>query len=770
MANSDGDINIKTKINTDDVEKGLNDLKNKLTKATGTNIIKGVAGLGAAFAGVTMAVKGAAKAINETTKAYEIQKKAETQLEAAARNNPYLNSKSVANLKTYAGELQKIGTIGDEVLIPQMAQLASAGRTEAEIQQIMAAALDVSASGMMSLDAAVTQLNASYSGNVGMLGRQISELKNLTAEELKSGKAVEIIAEKFKGVSKSVTEATGSSEQLANAWGDLKEEIGASFEKPVSSMRKFFTELISGWADAKKARREYENAKENIESGDASSNDFEIAIKNEQEALDYYKAEVDRFLELLNNEELLQEKIQESRGYTSRSTYQTALSNAQKGYERQLQKVQELNKELDKQRQKEKAVADEAARAAAEEEKKATAAARNSAAQDIIDANKKALDTQLDRMRIEAELKGEEIDKQAVLNALMASYIDLVTTSPLVTENNPYSKKRLKELEEYAAGVEKVDENYDDLIKTIKEFLGDGNESPLSDSIQTTIDQLREEQKALAENSKEWEKNAQKIADLEELKTKVLKKETAQRAEEITAEVAGYVSQFSDIVNSITETIGSATKAQNEKELSDISKQYTDGLISYEEYCDKKTDIARKQANDEYKLNMWNWSASILQATANIAEGVSKAIAKGGAEGFITGALVSAAGAAQIASIVAARPQRPSFFGGGFVGGMNGATMGGDNTTANLRNGELVLNAAQQAQLWSVANGGGRGGMSLKVSIINNMGDSASVQSQLTSDGLRVTVDRLVNASMKEGRYNQSLAEVENSKTGVSYL
>lgn len=82
----------------------------------------------------------------------------------------------------------------------------------------------------------------------------------------------------------------------------------------------------------------------------------------------------------------------------------------------------------------------------------------------------------------------------------------------------------------------------------------------------------------------------------------------------------------------------------------------------------------------------------------------------------------------------------------------------------------MVLNAMQQANLWKAANGAGSGGVSLNVDINNNMANEAKVSTQMTQNGLRVTIDRLVNAGMKEGHYNQSLAEIENNKTGVSYL
>ena len=49
-----------------------------------------------------------------------------------------------------------------------------------------------------------------------------------------------------------------------------------------------------------------------------------------------------------------------------------------------------------------------------------------------------------------------------------------------------------------------------------------------------------------------------------------------------------------------------------------------------------------------------------------------------------------------------------SFAGGGVVGNMfSGASMGQDNTYIHARNGEMILNAEQQRQLWEIANNRG---------------------------------------------------------------
>ena len=160
---------------------GLNRLNGAITNAA-----KSFGAVGVAAGAAIGVIKKANDAIKETTTLYKAQATAERALEVAAKNNPYLNDTSVIQLKNYASELQAVSTVGDEQLLPMMAQLAVAGRNQAEIQDIMSAALDVSASGMMSLDAAVTALNKTYSGTAGQLGNQITAIKSLTKEELQS--------------------------------------------------------------------------------------------------------------------------------------------------------------------------------------------------------------------------------------------------------------------------------------------------------------------------------------------------------------------------------------------------------------------------------------------------------------------------------------------------------------------------------------------------------------------------------------------------------
>ncbi|MCP3683793.1 MAG: tape measure protein [bacterium] len=69
--------------------------------------------------------------------------------------------------------------------------------------------------------------------------------------------------------------------------------------------------------------------------------------------------------------------------------------------------------------------------------------------------------------------------------------------------------------------------------------------------------------------------------------------------------------------------------------------------------------------------------------------------------------------------------------GGSFAsGGVVGATMGADNTQINAREGEMVLNADQQGELFDVAQGGGAGG---DLNIAVNIDGQAMMSSTITN-------------------------------------
>ena len=789
---ADGEIKINTSLDTSGLDKGIKDLNTKLDSAgksldNGTKKSKTLGetlggiktGALAATAGVTAVAAGLKKtidALNECERAYQVQRKAEQALRVAADNNPYLNGESVYNLRNFASELQKMSEVGDEVSLSVMSQLAATGRSEEQIKAIMSAAVDMAAVTGDSLESAATKLNATLQGNAGVLGRQIQSINGLTTAELESGRAIELVAQQYKGSAKEMADKTV---QLKNAWGDYKETIGKGWAELTKPLKNYFAELIQGWADARKAKQDYDDAVEKIEKGGAGIEDLQTAIEYNTDLTKRWDEAVE---ELAQKYGKTTEQVKE--GFFAFAQYDNKYADLLSYSREEIADLKQSTKILENKlniKKQEEQSAKETADAAEREAAAAKAAAdarkkRNEDAAEYIKNNEKSLKEQIAAMELQAKLTGEEIDVQAVYNAYLQSYIDLVTKSNgLVTEANGAATKRLalleqwKEKAEAAANEEErlaAAEELQNILQSISKEDGYFNEYEKKN---TELDEYK--------NKVEQWANDEIIT--EQQKTDALLKideAYAQNKRElwqsVTEDINKYTNDTVSIMNDAAELMLQSVQNQTELELAALEEKYEKGEIAEEEYYAKQKEIKKKAAQDEYKIAMFQWTASILAATANIAEGVSKAIAQGGTAGLITGALVGAAGAVQIASIIASKPIPPSFATGGVIGGMNGASMGGDNTYIHARRGEMILNASQQRSLWDKLNGqyARENGLNLTVNNTQAGRVDTQIQQQPNGDLLLNIVDKHINKGFADGSYDAGFAAMNSRQEGVRII
>lgn len=851
MAN-DGEVNIGTKVDESGLDKGLRSVKNKvdnLSKDTkGLNALKtafnetggAAAGFisklgsvassgGGAAAAITAAVVAAKKYIEtlkEANEAYKVQEKAEKALSKAAENNPYLNDEGVERLKDFAGEIQKVSNYGDEATIDIMAQLAATGRSEAEIMKIMAAAADYAAAKHISLESAVQNLNKSYGGLAGELGELFPEVKALTAEQLKNGEAVDIIAQKYKGLAQ---EAADSGTQAKNAFGDFMESVGKmanpifeGLNQRAKSFWEAMTEQMNKFNDALETasrkwgiggiHRAVNEGVDVINSTYTNSNTGE-----QKRGVDFQTTE---YLKWLKEELEWRQKLT--------SEEQSALT--------------EINLELKARERMAKWEKEQAEAEAKKNEESKRQAEAEKTANDYAAASNKALQEKLKLLEVESKAKGESVDVQDVYNAYLQSYVDLLTkTNGTIQEGYPIEVRRRKELEEAKKALDAARDSEEKLaaamqmtqaatnaINSIKREMTPAQEmqeqinalEELKKKIQETSDAeiaaaqageekqlskqelvigLAEAEKALinekvdaiaAKEESWWDKHASKQKELLDMKqalndSEVLsdeekykkmqeldeayKQSKAAQIADLMTQVTRYTNQTVDIINNASKLMLETSKNNAKAEQAALEEKYLKGEISEEEYQEKITESKKKAAKEQYKIQMVQWSASILQATANIAQGVTQAIATGGfPAGLISGGLVAAAGAVQIASIIASKPTPPNFAGGGFIGGMNGATMGSDNTYIHARTGEMVANAAQQRNLWEAMNGNG-GGSGTNIVINNSASNIATAQPKITRNQIEIMIDARVNDSLKNGRYDKSLTQAESGMGGDYY-
>ena len=764
---ADGEILIYTKLDTDGLDKGLNDIKKKMDGAGKTidagtkktaGLTQGLKGLNAGalataggMAAAAVAVKKTVDALNQCEAAYREQQKAEIALQQAAKNNPYLNSESVANLKAFAGELQKVSNIGDEMSIKVMAQLAATGRTEDQIRDIMAAAADMAAVTGDSLEGAALKLNATLNGNAGMLGRQITGINNLTKAELENGKAIEIVAAQYKG-SAQATADVGT--QLSNAWGDFKENIGRGWQTVTQPVKQFFLDVLTNINEVTSRTNALKDADRNIAGGTATEADYQTRIDELKQQLDGARQELLATQEAIDSG---QADLSTASALSAARTRVESLVAEIASYTRQKDRLLKVTKE---QADAEKKAADEASRAAA-------ARKRNEDAADFIGANAKALSQQIEAMRIRAELTGEEIDAGEMYNAYMQSYIDLLTKSNgLVTKNNQAAKARLAALQEWA---EKAKDAADAerLLAEADELVAKYADQDALESFAARQQELEAMRRAVDEKEVQ---DAREKAD----RIKAIDEEMAENRRRLWASLGGEINDYAQQIDQIVQNAANmALETENNRmkaELANLELKYRKGEMGEEEYQEKVAEAKKKGAKIQYQIEMAQWASNILAATANTAVGVTQALAQGGVAGIITGALVGAAGAVQLAAILGAKPI-PHFASGGFVGGMNGASLGADNTLVAARGGEMMVNAAQQRELWDVLNGGVRGtaagGVSLTVN--NSASNLVTATPQINRNQIELMIDARVNESLKDGRYNDGLNAAQAGMSGAFY-
>ena len=789
---ADGEVKIDTKLDTSGIDKGIKDLKGKLDTA-GNSIdagakkskgfadslkgisTKAIASAGA-VAGVAVAVKKTVDALNDCEAAYKVQRNAEIALQQAAKNNPYLNDESVYNLRNFASELQSMTNIGDEQSLQVMAQLAAMGRTEEQIQAIMKAAADMSAVTGNSIQNIAVQLNKTYSGLAGELGEANSAIRALTKEELEAGKAIDIIAQQYNGQAAAMADNTV---QLANAWGDFKENIGRGWSKVTQPVKKFFLDVLSSINEVTAKTNDLSDAAKNRGSSLSTAAQTKLLLDEQTRRLselqkmsalnDKMRADSSAFMKLSE---------QEQRSYTEFMA-KTSTEEIHDEMSRLKDEVRALTIEYGRLSTAEKTAAEAAARAASEAEKKAATEAREKAAAEYIAANTKAIEEQVAAMELRAEISGEEIDAGEMYNAYMQSYIDLITKSNgLVTENNTAAKNRLATLQEWAQKAADAATEEERLNAALK--------------AQEEAEKLLQEVKGL-KNLSYFDEYAKKQEELKQLTEEVNNNEVLSEQQKadamleideayaqnkkdlfnnITQEVNGYIQQTADIAKEAGDLMLENVKTESELELAELEGKYSKGEISEEEYYEKQKQIQQKAAREEYKIKMFQWSASLLSATANIAEGVTKAIAQGGTAGIITGALVGAAGAVNIASIIASKPTPPQFREGGVIGGFSGASYGADNIDIRARRGEMILNADQQRSLWNKINGQSDStGAGLNLTVNNTQSNRVDTSIREQNGEVYIDIiDKHINKGFSDGTYDAGFAAMNSRQEGVRIL
>ena len=851
-------VSIKINADSSNAEKGLDKVSKKLKDLSKSAPLKGMANLGAAVSGVGVAFSAVTKsvgavvdALGECNEAYKVQEKAEKSLEVAARNNPYLDGKSVAALKNYASELQSISDYGDEQLLPLMTKLAASGRTQEQIMQIMSASVDMAASGAVSLDEAVSGLNKTFAGEAGRLSALSPKIKDLTQEQLKNGEAVRLLAQQYKGMAKETAD-TGT--QMKNAIGDVKEMLGDvvhTFLTPIQESATSILCTITGWYqriknynkaydDAIAKARELADVKETIaereerekkEAKEKAKEDKRRRQILEEEAT-IRKAAIDEYVRVKSEANLLEdhsvEQVKEltERAYEYASAVRFAYGDSESinmtinrmakemgitvdqaksllvttgeltaetsnlaaeyrqashyaslisGYKAEASKKEA--EEAEKKRKKEEA-----------ERKKAASrsATRSAAPKRTKDDARREYDEAVAKAAQEIELRrsvGEEISAEAeaqkMLNTATDAYIKMMGDPAFKGDNgsgkheaearryieelssklqNDAARKKWDEAseiekdeaqkirEEFSKQLEEFDRAYTDFINTLPE----GSEERLTAEKTFTdgVIKLHEEMEA-------------KLKELDEKSAKA-KEEAFRKTVEA---IAGYTTKVSQIASDAGALMIQSVQNESQLEQEELKEKYENGLLSEEEYEERLEDIKKDAAKKQYRIQMAQWAMQVAQATASVAMNILSAMEGAKTGKIAAAALAGAAGAVQLASVVAAKPTPPAFAKGGFV---PGTSYTGDRVTARVNSGEAVLTAAQQRNFMALANGE-RGGSGTQINVTNNAANLVDAKPSFDGKAVSILIEQKVNEGLQKGKFNKSLVIANQSMNGKGY-
>jgi hypothetical protein len=139
-----------------------------------------------------------------------------------------------------------------------VAELASLGKSDSDIERITEAAVALSNVTGQSLDSAFKAINGTFVGTTKELKKLVPEIATMSAEQLAAGGAVDLLNRKFGEISDKM--ATGVSQQFKNLGDsveDLKENFGQALTPIFSPLVDWLNKVAKGWNDAAQAQAGY---------------------------------------------------------------------------------------------------------------------------------------------------------------------------------------------------------------------------------------------------------------------------------------------------------------------------------------------------------------------------------------------------------------------------------------------------------------------------------------------------------------------------------
>ena len=222
------DVNLSAGVDTTEAEAELKDFARDGARAL-QGIESSFKTLGAAAAGALAFFAGreVVQGINAVVDAAKVQEDAVNSLNTALKLAGDFSQEASEDIQNFASGLQQVTTVGDETTLQLFALAKNFSLSNERTKELTEAAIQLSAATGIELESAVRNLGKTTAGLAGELGESIPQIRELSAEALKSGAAIDLVLQRFGGAAQAqVRTFSGATTQLSNAFGDLQEEIG----------------------------------------------------------------------------------------------------------------------------------------------------------------------------------------------------------------------------------------------------------------------------------------------------------------------------------------------------------------------------------------------------------------------------------------------------------------------------------------------------------------------------------------------------------------
>lgn len=187
-------------------------------------------------------------AIIGSIQAFGQQEAAVQKLAAAIRSQGGNVSEVLPIMSSFASEMQRITTYGDEQVLAMQAMATSMGVNSEQMETTIQSAIGLASALNMDVMTAVKAASAAVQGKTTMLQEYIPALVKCKTEEEKLAKVQELSASGFAQAKAEAETTAGKLKQVSNAWGNLAEVAGGTFAPvavEVANGLKFICEQLS---------------------------------------------------------------------------------------------------------------------------------------------------------------------------------------------------------------------------------------------------------------------------------------------------------------------------------------------------------------------------------------------------------------------------------------------------------------------------------------------------------------------------------------------